>query len=250
MNSVQNPRPSSALGHARCSFPKWPRPKIGIGQFVGLRRIVEPLSILLDNRSLTWLVVAFSAMTLAEWGYVTALAVDAFRMHGSVAVGLVGFRLFVASVASFFNFPYLERHPNGGVLTGIAGTRAVIVGTSAGLAAAGAPLAPLLVLVAMDALVSAPYRPAQSAMLPVLARTPERTCRCRSRHQHGEDAQPGAWCDRRRLPAGRHASGRGLRRSCRLDGVGRGSTQQFARPPIRISENASSGGMRGWCATP
>jgi CRP-like cAMP-binding protein len=137
-----------------------------------LGQLVEPLRILLDNRSLTWLMLAFAGLTLAEWGYVTALAVDAFRQHGSVAVGLVGFRLFVGSVASFFNIPYLERHPRGRVLTAIAGTRVVIVATSAVLAATGAPLAPLLVLVAIDAVVSAPYRPAQSAMLPVLARTP------------------------------------------------------------------------------
>jgi CRP-like cAMP-binding protein len=139
---------------------------------VGLGRLVEPLRILFDNRSLTWLVFGFAAMTLAEWGYVTALAVDAFRTHGSVAVGLVGFRLFVASVGSLFNIPYLKKHPRGLVLTSIAGTRAALLATSAALAATGAPLTPLLVLVAVDALVSAPYRPAQAAMLPVLARTP------------------------------------------------------------------------------
>jgi CRP-like cAMP-binding protein len=118
------------------------------------------------------LVVAFAAMTLAEWGYVTALAIDAFRSHGSVAVGLVGFRLFIASIGSFFNISFLERHPNGNLLTAIAASRFAIVATSAALAATGAPLAPLLILVAMDAVVAAPYRPAQSAMLPVLARTP------------------------------------------------------------------------------
>ena len=138
----------------------------------GLGRLVEPLLILFDNRSLTWLLGAFAALTLAEWGYVTALAVDAFRVHGSVAVGLVGFRLFVGSVGSVFNIPFLERHPSGRVLTAIAGTRAILVATSAVLAAAGASLVPLLILVGVDALVSAPYRPAQSAMLAVLARTP------------------------------------------------------------------------------
>ena len=139
------------------------------GPIAGFGRLVEPLRILLDNRSLTWLVLAFAGMTLAEWGYVTALAVDAFRSHGSVAVGLVGFRLFIASVGSFFNIPYLERHPRGSVLTAITGARAAIVTASAALAATGVPLAPLLILVALDAVVSAPYRPAQSALLPVLA---------------------------------------------------------------------------------
>jgi CRP-like cAMP-binding protein len=127
---------------------------------------------LLGNRSLTWLVVAFGTLTIAEWGYVTALAVDAFREEGAIAVGLVGFRLFFAAVGSVFSVPYVERHPGARTLTGIAGARACIVGASSGLAAVHAPLSVLLVLVAVDAIVSGPYRPAQSTMLPVLARTP------------------------------------------------------------------------------
>ena len=73
-------------------------------------------------------------------------------MHGSIAAELGDFPLFVASVASFLNLPYLERHANGGVLTATAGSRATIIATSAGIAAAGAALGPLLILVAVDAL--------------------------------------------------------------------------------------------------
>ena len=142
------------------------------GPAAGLGRLAAPLRTLFGNRSLTWLLVAFAAVTIAEWGYVTALAVDAFRLHGAIAVGLVGFRLFFAAVGSFFGIPFVERHPGGRLLTAVAGTRAAIVAASAALAAVGAPFAVLLVLVALDAVVSAPYRPAQSAMLPALARTP------------------------------------------------------------------------------
>ena len=138
----------------------------------GPGRLVEPLRILLGNRSLTWLVAAFAALTLAEWGYVTALAVDALRQHGAIAVGFVGFRLFFAAIGSFFRLPYVERHADARVLTAVAGTRAAIVAASSALAAAGAPLTVLLILVTVDAVVSTPYRPAQSAMLPVLARNP------------------------------------------------------------------------------
>jgi hypothetical protein len=131
------------------------------------------LRILAGNRSLTWLIGAFAALTVAEWGYVTALAVDAFRSHGAIAVGLVGMRLLFAAVGSFFSIPFVERHPRGAVLTSVAVVRASIVAASAALAAAGAPLTTLLVLVAVDAVVSAPYRTAQSAILPALARTPK-----------------------------------------------------------------------------
>ena len=92
-------------------------------------------------------------------------------MH-AIALGLVGFRLFFAAIGSVFSVPYVERHPGARTLTVIAGTRAAIVGASSALAATGAPLSVLLVLVALDAVVSGPYRPAQSTMLPVLARTP------------------------------------------------------------------------------
>jgi len=139
----------------------------------GIGRLVEPLRILLGNRSLAWLVVAFAGLTAAEWGYVTALAVDAFRQHGAIAVGLVGFRLFFAATSSLLSISYVERHPGARLLTVVAGTRAVLVAVSCALAASGAPLWPLLLLVGLDAVVSAPYRPAQSALLPALARSPK-----------------------------------------------------------------------------
>ena len=211
---------------------------------MGLRRIIEPLSILLDNRSLTWLVLAFSSMTLAEWGYVTALTVDAFRLDGSVAVGLVGFRLFVASLASLFNFPFLERHPTAAVLTAIAATRAVVIATSAGLAAAGAPLAPLLVLVALDALVSAPYRPAQSAILPVLARTPRELAAAAAGISTAKTLSQalGAIAGGFLLVVTRPAevfSG-----AAALMVVSAAATLRFHRVQIRISETGSSRGAR------
>jgi len=135
--------------------------------------LTAPFRAIAGNRSLSWLVLAFAAVSVAEWSYVTALAVEAFRADGAVAVGLVGFRLFIAAVGSVFNIRYIERHPSGRVLTVIAGTRATLVAISALLAASGAPLALLLILLAIDAFVSTPYRPSQSALIPVLARTPK-----------------------------------------------------------------------------
>jgi CRP-like cAMP-binding protein len=137
-----------------------------------VRRLAEPVQILLANQSLAWLVAAFAFVTIAEWGYVTALAVDAFRVDGAIAVGIVGLRLFFAALSSVFSLPLIHRRPGRHVLTAVASARAGIVGLSALLAATGAPFDLLLVLVAVDAVVSALYRPAQSAMLPGLARTP------------------------------------------------------------------------------
>ena len=141
------------------------------GEPAGLKP-VAPLRILLGNRSMASLVVAFAGVTVAEWGYVTALAVEEYRRHGAIAVGLIGLRLFFAAVGSIATVSFVHRRPGGRLLTQIAVVRAVLVATSAGLVAAGVPLAPLLVLVTLDAIVSAPYRPAQSALVHALARTP------------------------------------------------------------------------------
>ncbi len=133
---------------------------------------MAPLRILFGNRSIASLVVAFAGVTVAEWGYVTALAVEAYRRDGAIAVGLIGLRLFFAAIGSIATVSFVHRRPGGRLLTQIAVVRAVLVAASAVLAAAGSPLAPLLILVTLDAIVSAPYRPAQSALLPTLARNP------------------------------------------------------------------------------
>ncbi len=211
----------------------------------GLGRLVEPFRILLDNRSATWLVGAFAAMTLAEWGYVTALAVDAFRLHGSVAVGLVGFRLFIASLGSVFNIPYLERHPSGRVLTTIGGARAVIIAASAVLAGTGSSFVALLVLVAADAVISAPYRPAQSALLPVLSRTPRELAAAAAGVSTAKTlsqalgAIAGGFLLVIVSPAAVFGGAAALMVVASL------ATRQFAGTPIRVSEAGSSGGVRG-----
>lgn len=134
--------------------------------------VAEPLKILRGNRSLVLLVGAFAALTVGEWGYVTALAIDALHRDGPIAVGIVGFRLFFAALGTITSLPYVERHPGGRTLSAVAGVRAALIGGSACAAAAGAPIEALLVLVAIDAFISGAYRPAQSTMLPVLSRSP------------------------------------------------------------------------------
>jgi CRP-like cAMP-binding protein/predicted MFS family arabinose efflux permease len=118
------------------------------------------------------IVVTFAGVTIAEWGYVTALLVLALRQGGAFAVSLVGLRLFFSAASSFTSVAIVHRRPGRRVLTEIAAVRTVLVAVSAVLAAVGAPLAPLFVLLALDALVSAQYRPAQAALITSLARTP------------------------------------------------------------------------------
>jgi CRP-like cAMP-binding protein len=134
------------------------------------------------------------------------------------------------------------------VLTGVAVTRAAIVATSAGLAASGAPLAVLLALVAIDALVSAPYRPAQSAMIPVLARTPRELAAAAAGMStvktlsQALGAIAGGFLLVVTTPAVVFAGAAGL---MLLSAV---ATTQFASTPIRVSQAGSSGGLGGLLA--
>ena len=133
----------------------------------------SPIGIVAANRALAHVVAAFALVTVGEWGYVTALSVDAFRRDGTIAVGYVGLRLFLAAGSSFFNGLAARHRDPGRTLSAIGVARASIVGGSAALAASSAPLGLLIGLLGLDALVSAAYRPAQSALVPQLARTPK-----------------------------------------------------------------------------
>jgi CRP-like cAMP-binding protein len=151
---------------------RWPR-RNKSQSLVGAGSSAGPIRVLLGNRPLTRLVVAFAGVTIGEWGYVTALSVDAFRKDGAIAVGIVGLRLFFAAASSLMSQIFVPRRTGKRLLSQIAFARATCVAVSAVLAGLGAPLAPILVLLAADALVSAQYRPAQSALIPTLARSPK-----------------------------------------------------------------------------
>ena len=59
-----------------------------------------------------------------------------------------------------------------GILTRIAVARTVLIAASAGAVAGGLDLALVVLLMALDATIAAPSRPAQSRLLPTLAHTP------------------------------------------------------------------------------
>lgn len=129
----------------------------------GLREAVR-------NRGLARLLAAFWTVSFSELAFVTALSIHAFRVGGTLAVGFVGFRLLPGAISSALLAPLVDSRP--AVLTRIAQLRIVVLGASAVGVLAGLPLALVLVLVGLDAVVAAPYRPAQSRVVPALARAP------------------------------------------------------------------------------
>ncbi len=132
-----------------------------------------PMQTLAGNRPLTQLVVAFAFVSTAEWAYVTALSVHALREDGTIAVGFVGLRFFVGAISSLIDTPSWLLRRGRNALAWISTARATGLLASAVLAAAGAPLTLLLVLLALDSAASGQYRPAQSRIVRFLARTPQ-----------------------------------------------------------------------------
>lgn len=124
----------------------------------------------LGNRPLRRLLEAFAAVNLAEWAFVTALGIYAYRVGGALAVGFVGFRFFPGALSSALLAPLVDSRP--GVMTRITAVRVILLGLGSVAVLAGLPLAVALLITSIDAVVAAPYRPAQSRLLPTLARAP------------------------------------------------------------------------------
>jgi CRP-like cAMP-binding protein len=124
----------------------------------------------LRNRALARLLLGFGLLNLAEWGFVTALSVHAFRVGGTLDVGLIGIRLLAGAVSSAVLAPLFAGR--NGALSGVALIRACLLGAAAATVIAGSPYLVALVFVVADSVVAAIYRPAQSRLMPSLARSP------------------------------------------------------------------------------
>ena len=125
------------------------------------------------NRRLRQLLSAFALLNIAEWGMVTAVAIHLYRVSGVLAVSLVGFRLVPAAIASLAVAPLVRRWRGSNLLSLVTTTRCALIALVAAALASGQPIFVALVLIALDAAVSAAYRPTQSSLIPFLADTPK-----------------------------------------------------------------------------
>jgi CRP-like cAMP-binding protein/predicted MFS family arabinose efflux permease len=125
----------------------------------------------LGNASLLRLLGGFGLLNVSEWGFIAALSVHAYRAGGTLDVGLLGVRFVAGALSSAVLAPLLVNRR--GVLSVIALLRAVLLGAAAAMAISGSPYLLVLVFVVADAVIAAAYRPAQSRLMPPLARSPE-----------------------------------------------------------------------------
>jgi MFS family permease len=126
------------------------------------------------NKNLRRLELAWGAAITAEWAHFVALGVFAYDQGGAVGVGIAGLvRMLPAALVSPFAASFGDRFRRERFLVAIAlvGAAALAGSAVAFFVAESAPA--IFALAAVVGLSSTLVRPAQQALLPSLARTPE-----------------------------------------------------------------------------
>src|SRR5690349_463467 len=154
-----------------------------------LKIVVRALVIDFENRDLGLLGSARIGLSFASWSFAIALGVYGFEAHGIVSAGLVALvRLLPGAIASPFSGLLADRYPRRQVLLVSAATMAAILAGAAIAAGAGAPTGVVFIFPALFAVASSGYAPAEAAMFPLLARTPQELSASNVNHAAMENA--------------------------------------------------------------
>jgi MFS family permease len=126
------------------------------------------------NPALRHVEVAWVGSKLGGWSYGIAIAVYAFEHGGPSAVGIVALaRWLPAAVAAPWTAVLGDRLPRRRVMLASDLGRVAVMAGMAVVALANGPASLVYVLAACSAVVGTAFRPAQRALLPSLARTPD-----------------------------------------------------------------------------
>jgi MFS family permease len=141
------------------------------------RRLGESLrafAAVFANPDLRRLELAWSGSVIGQWGYEVALAVFAYRAGGAAAVGLVALvRLLPAAVVAPFSALLGDRFLRRRIMVAADLVRVCAMGGAAAAVFAGSPPVVVYALAVVTALAGTAFPPAQSSLLPALARSPE-----------------------------------------------------------------------------
>ncbi len=147
-----------------------------------LRRLTASLDALrpvFTNPDLRCVQFGWGAHQFVVWSYSIGLAVYAFEIGGTTAVGLVGLiRLLPAAVAAPFAGLLGDRHSRRAVLMWTTIAMTATVALSAVAVYAGWPAAVVYLLGVGFTVTTAAYAPAQAGLLPVCSRTPQELSAC------------------------------------------------------------------------
>lgn len=117
--------------------------------------------------------LAFGAAWAAEAAFTVAIGVVAFRDGGAAAVGLVAFaRIAPAALVAPVGTTFADRFPRDQVLLWSCLARAAATGAAAALLATGGPKLAVYALAVIATAAFRLFRPAHSALLPGLCKTP------------------------------------------------------------------------------
>ncbi len=126
------------------------------------------------NRSLRRVQLAWAGSILGTWAYGIAVVVYAYEQGGATAVGVVTFvRWLAAGIASPFAALLGDRYDRRLVMVASDLARAALIGAAALAVFADAPPLVIYALASLVGIAATPFRPAQAALTPTLAETPE-----------------------------------------------------------------------------
>jgi MFS family permease len=126
------------------------------------------------SRELRRLQLAGAGSTLAVWAYSIAIAVYAYRADGAKAVGIVLFvRWSLAAVFAPWLALFADRVSRRRVMLTVDASRTALVAGMTVVAATGGPSIVVYVLAVVMSIISTAFGPAQAALMPSLATTPE-----------------------------------------------------------------------------
>jgi MFS family permease len=134
---------------------------------------IRALGDVFRNPELRRLQLAWAGISFATWAFAIALGIYAFAAAGPAAVGIAGrVRVLPGALASPFGGLLGDRHSRRAVLMWSAFGSTVVLALAALAVAAGAPTWLTFALAGLFTVCTSPYIPAESALLPRLARTP------------------------------------------------------------------------------
>jgi MFS family permease len=139
-----------------------------------VRESLRAFASVFANRRLRRLQLAWAGSNVGAWAYTVAISVYAFGEDGPFAVGALGLvRWSLASVVAPLAGLLGDRYPRVRVMVASDLSWVALLAAMAGLVAAGGPPLAVYALAVVASLAATPFRPAQAALVPELARTPE-----------------------------------------------------------------------------
>jgi MFS family permease len=139
-----------------------------------LRESARAFGDVFRNRDLRWLELAWASSIIGSWAYSIAIVVFAFEHGGATAVGLVGLIRWLAGAAvSPFAAVLADRFDRRYVMIASNLARGLLIATAAVAAQSHAPAVVVYLIAGLVNVAATPFRPAQAALTPALARTAE-----------------------------------------------------------------------------